>query len=51
VFHVGRNNVSIATRYGLDDSGNRIPAGAPIQTCLGAYSFSYTMGTWSLSRK
>ena len=41
--------VGIATRYGLDGRGNRIPVGArffaPVQTGPGAHIASYTMGT------
>ena len=51
--HRGRNSsVGIATRYGLDDPGDRIPVGvrfsAPVQTGPGAHPASYTMGTGSL---
>jgi hypothetical protein len=46
------SSVGIATRYGLDGSGTESRWGArssaPIQTGLGAYPASYTMGTGSL---
>jgi hypothetical protein len=49
----GRRDVSvgIATRYGLDGPGIRIPVearySAPVQTGPGAHPASYTMGTGS----
>ena len=43
--------VGIATRYGLDGPGGRIPVGArfsaPVQTGPGAHSTSYATGTGS----
>jgi len=43
------NAVSIATRYELDGSGDRIPVGARfsahVQTGPGAHPASYTVGT------
>ena len=47
-----RNSVvCIATRYGLDGSGHRIPVGArfsaPVQTGSEAHPAFYTMGTGS----
>ena len=43
------SSVGIATRYGLDGPGDRIPVGArfsaPVQTGPGAHPASYTMGT------
>jgi hypothetical protein len=46
--------VDIATRYGLDGSGERIPLEArfyaPVYANLGAHSASCTMGTGSLSQ-
>jgi hypothetical protein len=48
------SSVGIATRYGLDGPGDRIPAEArfstPVQTSSGAHPPFYTMGTGSLSR-
>ena len=49
---MGRDSsVDIATRYGLDCSGDRIPVGAsfsaPIQIGPGAHPASYTIGTGS----
>ena len=49
---VGRDSsVGIATRYGLDGPGDRIPVGArfsaPVHTGPGAHPTSYTMGTGS----
>jgi hypothetical protein len=49
---VGRESlVGIATRYGQDGTGDRIPVGArfspPVQTGPGAHPASYTMGTGS----
>ena len=45
------SSVGIATRYGLDGPGNRIPVGARffarVETCPGAHPSSYTMGTES----
>ena len=45
------SSVGIATRYGLDGPGNRIPVGAKffarVETCPGAHPSSYTMGTES----
>jgi hypothetical protein len=48
----GRDSaVSIATRYGLDGPGDRIPVGtkffAPFQTGPGSHPASYTMGIGS----
>ena len=47
------SSVGIATRYGLDDPGGRIPVrariSASVQTGRGAHSASYTGGTGSLS--
>ena len=43
--------VGIATRYGLDGLGDRIPVAArfsePVQTGPGVHRASYTMGTGS----
>jgi hypothetical protein len=52
---VGRDNsVVIATRYGLDGPGDRIPVWmrfpAPGQTVPGAHPASYKRGTGSLPR-
>jgi hypothetical protein len=52
---VGRDSsVGIATRYGLDGSGDRFTMGArffaAVQTGPGAHPASYTMGTGSLPR-
>ena len=52
----GRDSaVGIATRYGLDSSGDRFPVearfSAPVQTGPGIHPASYTMGTGSLSRR
>ena len=46
------SSVGIATRYGLDGPGDRIPVGgarlpAPVQTAPGAHPASYIMGTGS----
>ena len=45
------NSVGIATNYGLEDSGDRIPVearfSAPVQTGPGAHSASGKMGTGS----
>ena len=51
---MGRDSsVGIATRYGLDGPGDRIPVGArfstPVQTGPGAHPASCTMGTGSFS--
>jgi hypothetical protein len=47
------NSVGIATGYGLDGLGDRIPVGArfsaPVQTGPGAHPASCKMGTESLS--
>ena len=50
VLYLGReSSVGIATRYGLDGSGDRIPVrgeiSAPVQTGPGAHPDPYTMGT------
>ena len=50
---VGRDSVvGIATRYGLERFGDRIPMGAtlsvPVQTGPGVHPVSYTSGTGSL---
>ena len=46
--------VGIATGYGLDGTGNRIPVearfSAPVQTGPGAHPASCTMGTGSFQR-
>ena len=52
---MGRDSsVGIATRYGLDGPGNRIPVGArfsaPVQTCPGVYPASCTIRTASFPR-
>jgi hypothetical protein len=49
----GRDSaVDIATGYGLDSSGDRIPVGtrffATVHTGPGAYPASFTMGTGSV---
>ena len=45
------SSVGIATRYGMDGPGDRIPVGArfsaPVQTGLRAHPAPYTMGTGS----
>jgi hypothetical protein len=50
----GESVVGLATRYGLDGSGDRIPVGArisaPVQTGPGAHPAPYTMGTGSFPR-
>ena len=52
-FHLRDSSVGIATRYGLDGPGDRIPVGAsfsaPVQNGPGAYPASRTMGTGSFS--
>jgi hypothetical protein len=55
IFRMGRDSsVCIATRYGLDISGDRIPLGArfsaPVQTGPGAHPASYRMDAGSFSR-
>jgi hypothetical protein len=51
------SSVGISTRYGLDDSGDRIQVGGggarfsePVQTGPGAHPAVYTMGTKSFLR-